>query len=128
MKPVELHKSPGPSATEIAPQRGPSLRLWKIVAAVMALGFLATIALTMRSPSSDSGIHSIALLPIDNLSGDPANQFIVDGVKDVLARRLSEIPELAIKNTRVRYDEEPSRIADLLDVDSVLSGTVQLQG
>lgn len=127
MKPVKLHKSPEPSATEIAPQPGPSLRLWKIVAAVMALGFLATIALTMRSPDSDPGIHSIALLPIDNLSGDPANQYVVDGIKNVLARRLSEIPDVAIKNTRVQYNEEPSRIAELLDVDSVLSGSVQLQ-
>ncbi|MDH3576321.1 MAG: winged helix-turn-helix domain-containing protein [Gammaproteobacteria bacterium] len=128
MKPVKLHKAPEPSATEIAPQPGPSLRLWKIVAAVMALGFLATIALTMRSPDSDPGIHSIALLPIDNLSGDPANQYVVEGIKNVLARRLSEIPDVAIKNTRVQYSEEPSRIAELLDVDSVLSGSVQLQG
>ena len=127
MKPVKLHKQREASAAEIAPPAGPGLRLWKIVAAVMALGFLATIALTMRSPDSDPGIHSIALLPIDNLSGDPGNQYIVDGIKDVLARRLSEIPALAIKNTRVRYNEEPSRIAELLDVDSVLSGTVQLQ-
>ena len=127
MKPVKLHKQPEASAMDIAPPAGPGLRLWKIVAAVMALGFLATIALTMRPPGSDPGVHSIALLPIENLSGDPGNQYIVDGIKDVLARRLSEIPALAIKNTRVRYNEEPSRIAELLDVDSVLSGTVQLQ-
>lgn len=128
MKPVKLHKPSEKSPPETTPQSGPGMRLWKIVAVVMALGFLGTVALTMRPTDSDPGIHSIALLPIDNLSGDPGNQFIVDGVKDVLARRLSEIPELAIKNTRVRYDEEPSRIAKLLDVDSVLSGTVQLEG
>ncbi|MDH3481592.1 MAG: winged helix-turn-helix domain-containing protein [Gammaproteobacteria bacterium] len=128
MKPVKRHKPPGKSPAEIPRRSSAGLRLWKVVAGVMALGFVATIALTMRSIDSNSGIHSIALLPIDNLSGDPGNQFIVDGVKDVLARRLSEIPELAIKNTRVRYDEEPSRIAKRLDVDSVLSGTVQLEG
>ena len=128
MQPVKLHKQPEPSATEIAAPAGSSLRLWKIVAAVMALGFLATIALTMRPPGSDPGIHSIALLPIENLSGDPANQYIVDGVKDVLARRLSAIPELAIKNIRISYNEELSKIADMLDVESVLSGAVQLQG
>ena len=127
IKPVQLLKQAEPSATESAPQAGPSLRLWRIVAVVMALGFLTTIVLTMRPTGPDPGIHSIALLPIENLSGDPGNQYIVDGIKDVLARRLSESPELAIKNTRIRYDEEPSRIAELLDVESVLSGTVQLQ-
>lgn len=128
MKPVKLHKPPEPSAAQIAPQPGRSLRLWKIVAAALAVGFLAMIALTMRLPAPDTEVHSIAILPIENLSGDPANQYIVDGIKNVLARRLAEIPGLVIKNTRVRYDDEPSRIAELLDVDSVLSGAVQLQG
>ena len=128
MKPVQLHKHLEPAQSGAAVKTGSSLRLWRIVAAVMALGFLATIALTMRPPGPDPGIQSVAILPIENLSGDPANQYIVDGIKNVLARRLSEIPELAIKNTRVQYTEEPSRIAELLDVDSVLSGAVQLQG
>ncbi|MGI9248300.1 MAG: winged helix-turn-helix domain-containing protein, partial [Woeseiaceae bacterium] len=128
MKPVELHKQPELPKSEELPDPGPSLRLWKIVAAMMALGFLATIALTMRPIGPDPGIRSIAVLPIDNLSGDPANQYIVDGIKNVLARRLSEIPEFSIINTRVRYDMEPSEIAELLEVESVLSGAVQLQG
>jgi len=127
MKPVQLHKELEPARDDTVVTPGPSLRLWRIVAAVMALGFLATIALTMRTPGPDPGVHSVAILPIENLSGDPANQYIVDGIKNVLARRLSEIPELVIKNTRVQYDEELSRIAELLDVDSVLSGAVQLQ-
>jgi DNA-binding winged helix-turn-helix (wHTH) protein/TolB-like protein/Tfp pilus assembly protein PilF len=126
MRPVELHN---PSeAPEQSPGKGPSLRLWKIVAAVMALGFLATIALTMRPSGSDPEIRSIAVLPIDNLSGDPSNQYVVDGIKNVLARRLSEIPEFSIINTRVSYDMEPSQIAELLGVQGVLSGAVQLQG
>jgi len=127
MKPVQLHKELDPAREDTVAPPGSSLRLWKIVAAVMALGFLATIMLTMRSPGPVPGIHSVAILPIENLSGDPANQYIVDGIKNVLARRLSEIPELVIKNTRVQYAEEPSRIAELLHVDSVLSGAVQLQ-
>lgn len=128
MKPVELHQRiESPVAQESEASPGPSPRLWRIVAALMALGFLATIALTMRPWGTDTDIRSIAVMPIENLSGDPANQYIVDGIKNVLARRLSEAPELTIKNTRVSYDGEPSYIADLLDVDGVLSGAVQLQ-
>jgi len=128
MKPVELHKPSTLSETEATTESGSNLRMWKVVATIMALGFLVTIALTMRSFGPDPEIRSIAVLPIDNLSGDPSNQYIVDGIKNVLARRLSEIPDLVIKNTRVTYDEEPSHIAELLDVESVLSGAVQLQG
>lgn len=124
---VQLHGQTDEVQIEEAPP-GPSLRLWKIVAAVMALGFLATIALTMRPVGLDPEIRSIAILPIDNLSGDPNNQYIVDGIKNVLARQLSEIPELSIINTRVRYDMEPSEIAEELGVESILTGSVQLQG
>ncbi len=126
MQPVKLHVSSG--AGEDDANAGPGTRLWKVVAAIVVVGFLATIALTLRSPAPDPGIRSVAILPIDNLSGDPAKQYIVDGIKNVLARRLSEIANLSIKNTRVRYDMEPSEIAALLDVDTVLSGAVQLQG
>ncbi len=127
MQPVELHAE----RKTLPPRDGEtptsSARLWRIVAAIMAAGFLVTIALTMRPPDTETGAHAIAVLPIENLSGDPANQYIVDGVKNVLARRLSETPGFVIKNTRVRYVEEPSQIAERLDVDTVLSGAVQLQ-
>lgn len=128
MKPVELHKPCEPAETVAVAKSGSSSRLWKVVAGIFAVGFLVTIALTMRPWGPGPDIRSIAVLPIDNLSGDPSNQYIVDGIKNVLARRLSEIPDLVIKNTRVAYDEEPSHIAELLDVESVLSGAVQLQG
>jgi len=128
MKPVKLHRRVESSATrerDLAP--GPGSRLWIIVVALMVLGILATIALTMRPAATSHEIRSIAVLPIENLSGDPNNQYIVDGIKNVLARRLSEVPGLTIKNTRDKYDGEPSQIAELLDVDAVLSGAVQLQ-
>ncbi|MGB5257870.1 MAG: winged helix-turn-helix domain-containing protein [Woeseiaceae bacterium] len=125
MKPVELQQRSEP--TESPPVSGARLQLWRMVAVVMALGFLASILLTWRPWGADAEIRSIAVLPIENLSGDPANEYIVDGIRNVLARQLSEIPELSIKTTRVSYDEEPSRIARLLDVDAVVSGAVQLQ-
>ncbi|MGI9234306.1 MAG: winged helix-turn-helix domain-containing tetratricopeptide repeat protein [Woeseiaceae bacterium] len=127
MQPVELVGRDESSPTNSRQRAGLSLKLWKVAATAMAIGLVVAVALTMRPWDTDSGIRSIAVLPIENLSGDPANQYIVDGIKNVLARRLSEIPELAIKNTRIHYDEEPSRIAEILDVDSVLSGAVQLQ-
>jgi len=124
MKPVELHAQ---QALPAEPASSAGLRQWKIVAAVLALGFLGTVILTMREPPVDPTVKSVALLPIENLSGDPANEYIVEGIKNVLASRLSEIPDLQIKNTRVNYALEPSEIARRLKVDSVLSGAVQLE-
>ncbi len=125
VQPVQLHRKDddGDAVAE------PSLNRWRLLALGLAVGLLATIVISnLPLQQPPIGVRSIAILPIDNLSGDPANQYIVDGVKNVLARRLSEVPDLAIKNTRVRYDEEPSEIAQILEVDGVLSCSLQLQG
>ena len=124
MQKVELHAQ---QALQVEPTSSAGLRQWKFVAAVLALGFLGTVLLSMREPIVDPAVSSVALLPIENLSGDPANEYIVEGIKNVLASRLSELPNLRIKNTRVNYALEPAEIARRLDVDSVLSGAVQLE-
>jgi len=126
LQPVQLHAQSTTVDGDVT--SGPGIRRWKIVAGIMAVGFLLSLALTMVERPVQADIRSIAVLPIDNLSGDPAKQYIVDGIKNVLVRRLSEIPELSIKNTQVRYELESSEIAARLEVDSVLTGAVQLQG
>jgi TolB-like protein/Flp pilus assembly protein TadD len=40
--------------------------------------------------------RSIAVLPFDNLSGDPANEFLGDGLADELANLLTRVPELEV--------------------------------
>jgi len=125
MKPVELRRErpepPGDEPIQVGRGR------WKVIAAVMALGLVVTIALT-NWPATEPDVRSIAVLPIENLSGDPGKQYIVEGIKTVLVRNLAEIPELSIKNTRVRYELEPAEIAAELEVESILTGAVQLQG
>ena len=126
MQPVVLLEDRVAAATTAV--SGGGLWHWKIVAAVLAIGFLATIMFSLREPAVDPEIRSVAILPIENLSGDPAKEYIVDGIKNALVSRLAEIPDLLIKNTRINYDMEPAEIADQLNVDAVLTGAVQLQG
>ena len=127
MKSVQLHSQKDEAAIPAEParrRRRYALFVGLLVAAVVLAGLGWFV---VREIATAPEQHSLALLPIDNLSGDPGNQYIVDGIKNVLANRLSEIPELSIKNTRVSYDMEPSQIAELLGVDTVLTGAVQLQ-
>ena len=126
MQPVKLHAGPKAPAEDTVSRAGN--RRWKIVAGVMAVGLLLSIALSLFRQPVETDIRSIAVLPIENLSGDPSKQYIVGGIRNVLVRRLSEISELSIVNAQVRYDLEPSEIAARLEVDSVLTGAVQLQG
>ncbi len=128
LKRVRLHE---PTDVPISPPPPeyvePGLRKWKLVAGVIAIGFLAVSAYTWL-PARAPAVQSIAILPMDNLSGDPANQYIVEGIKNSLAHRLSELPEFTIKNVRQTYDDEPSEIAAALKVESVLITSLQMQG
>ena len=98
LKPVELLEpaiADGPPVGEAQ-----SLARWKGVTALIAGGFLAIMALTWFLSPVPPPVQSIAIMPIDNLSGDPSKQYIVDGIKNTLAQRLSELPEFTIKRAK----------------------------
>ena len=130
LKPVELHQRPGVPGGEPVREDSKSLRRWKAVAAAVAIGFVAIAVYTITigdPPRSEPPVRSLAILPIENLSGDPANQYIVDGIRNTLAHRLAEIPDFTIKNMRMSYPGDPADIAKRLGVANVLTGMTQLE-
>lgn len=124
LQPVELHNA----ETHPNGNGDAGVRLWKTVAAVIAIGFVAIAVYMWVGTISEPEPRSLAILQIENLSGDPENQYVVDGIKNTLAQRLSEIPNFTIKNARLNYDDELSAIARRLKVEYLLTGDVQLQG
>lgn len=124
LKPVELHLEE--EQPKVLAESG--VRRWKTVAAVIAVGFVAIAAFTWFGNSTEPVPRSLAILQIENLSGNPDYQYVVDGIKNSLAPRLSEIPNFTIKNARLRYDEEMSEIARQFNVEYLLTGHVQVQG
>ena len=119
---VELHKKPESALAQgLAQEPGPSLRLWKIVAAILAVGFIAIAAFTWVPTVP---VRSIAVMPFQNLSGAESDQYLVSGFKEELVQTLHNIPNFTVKNGRVSYDKETSEIAKLLNVESVLFGSV----
>ena len=76
---------------------------------------------------------SIAVLPFESLSSDPENQFFTDGIHDDLMTRLSHVESLrVISRTSVfayrGTAKNVRQIADELDVDTVVVGSVQQYG
>jgi len=121
---VQLHKKPEVEAVEgLATEPGPSSRRWKIVAAFLAVGFIA-IAAFMWIPGAPA--RSIAVMPFQNLSGAESDQYLVSGFKEELVRLLISIPGFTVINGRVLYEEEEAcEIARRMNVESVLLGSVQ---
>mgnify|MGYP001812707777 FL=1 len=131
LMPVELHIQPDSGQRNLPAPAGASDWRWKAAALAVVVGFLLIMWLSRTDIRGTDDLQpascSLAVLPIENLSGDPNNQYIAEGIKNTLAQRLNELPGCTIKNTRSSYSGEWPEIAERLAVASLLHGTVQLQ-
>ena len=98
---------------------------------------LAGLAYLLKFRSAPSGIpsftKSLAVLPLENLSGDPKQEFFSDGMTDALIASLAQIAPLRVisRTSVMQYKgtRRPLReIAKELNVDTVLEGTVLTSG
>ncbi|NIM91464.1 MAG: protein kinase [Candidatus Aminicenantes bacterium] len=97
---------------------------------LIALSIVGTSLL--RGPKGK--IDSIAVLPLENLSGDPEQEYFADGITDALINELAQIRAFkrVISRTSVmRYKEARKSIPEIskeLNVDAVIEGTLLLAG
>ena len=123
-----------------SPQR---LRSWNrnwIWASVLALVIVGAVLSertwrASRQPivHAPAQIESIAVLPLENLSGDPAHDYFADSMTDVLITDLAQIQGLrVISRTSVmpykRVRRPLPEIARELNVDGIVEGTVMRSG
>ncbi len=78
-------------------------------------------------------IRTIAVLPLDNLSGDPEQDYFVDGMQEALTAELSKISALRVtgRTSTMRYKANPKPIPEIaaeLNVDAVIEGSVLRAG
>lgn len=118
----------------VAPKRRlwPTRRVIVALALVLSLPILAVWLFRSRS-RAPTGIRSLAVLPLDNLSGDASQNYFADGMTDELITDLAQISALrvisrtsvmAYKGARKSLPE----IARELNVDAVVEGTVLRSG
>ena len=105
-----------------------------LVALILVLG-LSTGGIRDRllGRSASPHIQSLAVLPLQNLSGDPAQEYFSDGMSDALITGLSQIGSLKVisRTSSMRYkktDKSLPEIARELNVDGIVEGTVQRFG
>ena len=76
---------------------------------------------------------SIAVLPFDNMSGDPKQEYIADGISENIISALSCIPEMFViaRNSSFSYKGKPVKVQQIsqeLGVRYVLEGSVMKSG
>ena len=118
--------TPRPIPPAYQPKRGVDRRLviGGGVAAVAALGAGGWWAFNRQSAPGDS----IAVLPFDNLSGDPAQAYFSDGIAQELRDALTRIAGLKVagrSSSELMRDADGPTAAAKLGVATILSGTVR---
>jgi len=136
----EASSTPAGSTTE-APQT--KLRLRPAIT-MSGLAFLLVLALLISfdvgksrtrllSSAAPPRIQSIAVLPLENLSHEPEQEYFADGITEELITSLSKIGTLHVTSrTSVmqykRTNKSLPQIARELNVDGIVEGTVQRSG
>jgi len=76
---------------------------------------------------------SVAVLPFVNMSGDPKNDYFSDGITEEILDALAQIPHLKVAARTSAFAfkgkaEDLRRVGEVLDVATVLEGSVQQSG
>jgi TolB-like protein/tetratricopeptide (TPR) repeat protein len=111
-------------------------RGWLALAGVGVLGLLAVayvMSRVLKGNAGQSKITSLAVLPLKNLSSDPTQEYLSDGMTDALIDSLSRIHDLrVISRTSVMRFKNPQvsvpEIARTLNVDGIVEGSVMREG
>lgn len=94
--------------------------------AAIAAAACAGWFLLRSRPAEASG--SIAVLPFDNLSGDPAQAYFSDGMAEELRSALTRVPELKVvarTSSEVVRNDDARTAARRLGVANILTGSVR---
>jgi len=120
------------SVSDLPPQPRHRLPIWLGslgVAIAVALVIVVTLAARNQFRNPNQNIASLAVLPLDNLSGDPGQDYFADGMTDELITMLAKNSTLRIiSRTSVMQYKRAHRplpeIAHGLGVDGIIEGSV----
>lgn len=129
-------EAPVESTIDLGKKSAVSARHWFALVGIVVLGLLAVVYAVSRVRTENAArpkIRSLAVLPLKNLSGDPAQDYFADGMTDALIGRLARIHDLrVISRTSVMRFKNPQasvpEIAGILHVDAVVEGSVMRDG
>ena len=121
-------------AVATKPRPWPALRVIVVLALVLGLPILAFWLFRSRGHGhAPTGIRSLAVLPLENLSADASQSYFADGMTDELITDVAQISALrVISRTSVMVYKGARKplpqIARELNVDAVVEGTVLRSG
>jgi TolB-like protein/DNA-binding winged helix-turn-helix (wHTH) protein/Tfp pilus assembly protein PilF len=138
--PVDAPAAAAPPAPETTSrtERGHRRPAWLggAVAAATVVALLIAFAPALRrraGPDGRDSIRSLAVLPLANLTGDPAQEYFSDGMTDALITNLASLPGLRVisRQSVMRYKGSAKPLPEIareLGVEGVVEGSVVRSG
>lgn len=116
----------GPTAATIV---GGQRARWFVLAGCVALVAVTVWWFSQRRPRATEPIQTLAVLPLENLSGDPSQEYFADGMTDELITMLARESTLRItsRTSVMQYKNAHRPLAEIarkLHVDGILEGSV----
>ncbi len=107
--------------------------VWTVLAIAIAVGLSATWILRRRPAPVTQSFRSIAVLPLDNLSADPAEAYLADGITDELTTDLAKISSLRVISHTSVLQFRGGRVSSIeigrrLNVEAIVEGSVTRSG
>ena len=114
----------------------PLAQRWIVAVLIVLLAGLALSVGKLRQwlrPATSAPIRSLVVLPLQNLSGDPAQDYFADGMTEELTADLSKIGSVKVisRTSAMRYKGAAKSLPEIareLSVDGVIEGSVQRAG
>jgi len=118
-----------------APARQRPSAAWAMAGAALLL-ITAGMVIWIRSTSNHSSlpsIRSLAVLPLENLSGDASQDYFSDGMTDELITQLAQVPDLRVisRSSMMTYKQSHKPLAEIareLNVQAIVEGSVLRSG
>ncbi|MBN2030297.1 protein kinase [bacterium] len=112
------------------PFKKKNVSLITVIAVVIVMVVLAGVYFFTRK---NDVIDSIAVLPLDNLSGDPEQEYFTEGMHEAIISNLNRLGDLRVasRTSAMRYKDTDKLIPEIareLHVDALVEGSVYKVG
>jgi TolB-like protein/Tfp pilus assembly protein PilF len=120
-----------PAHAPVGPRTAQRRTTFYVALAAVLIAVGALVAYQWPSPSAP--INMVAVLPFENATGDPANEYLSNGISETLINKLSGLRDLHIISRTSAFafkgkKIEPVEIGRKLGVDAVVLGSLTQHG
>ncbi|UCH14264.1 MAG: helix-turn-helix domain-containing protein [Bacteroidales bacterium] len=125
----DLLKRPQPRILGLYKSKSLLIKAVTTIAFIIIIGGVIYFLIKSKIPVE----KSLAVLPLDNLTGLPENTFIIDGMQDALIGELGQIKSIRVisRTSTLRYRDSDMLLPDIakeLGVNTIVEGSVQCLG